>query len=231
VRLFLSIILGAGGVCAQSGIEVPAIGVIVDSSGSLRQVQGVAGSFFLAPPSVPGVLSAACSEQLCLVKTGSKILSATGETDAAPGPAIFAFSGDSATIFFPESRTFARWHDNTLDPLDWAVDGEILSVRSTEIAIRKDGTVSIVHPDGSVVDSIADATGPVLLLPKGAVFAAKDEIVLRQDNREVRFELAGADHISAMGPGYVAISAGGAIYALRIDPGRESLYLLPGNAP
>src|SRR6202030_4707980 len=74
---------------AQSGIEVPAIGVIVDSSGALRQVQGVAGSYLLGPAGMPGVLSAACSEQLCLIKTDSKIISTTGEADAPPGPAIF----------------------------------------------------------------------------------------------------------------------------------------------
>jgi hypothetical protein len=235
MRLFLSIVLGAGCVCAQSGIEVPAVGVIVDSSGALRQVQGVAGSFFLAPPSVPGVFSAACSEQLCLVKTDSKILSATGETDAPPGPAIFGFSGDGAIVFFPEARAFARWHNDVVEPLDWAVDGEVLSVRSSEIAIRKDGAVSLVHADGSladgsVADSIADASGPVLLIPKGVVFATNNEIVLRQDDSEVRFELADAQSITAMGSRYVAICAGGAIYALRIDAGRESLFLLPGIA-
>jgi hypothetical protein len=216
---------------AQSGIEVPAIGAVVDSSGALRPVQGVAGSFLLGPASVPGVLSAACSEQMCLAKTDSKILSATGETDAPPGPAIVGFSGDNAIVFFPEVNTFARWHADTLDPLDWTLDGEILSIRATQIAVRRNGSVSIVRPDDSTIDSIPDASGPVLLLPKGAVFATQDEIVLRQDGGEVRFELAGAESITAMGARYVAIHAGGAIYALRIDPGREGLYRLPGRVP
>ena len=216
---------------AQSGIEVPGIGVIVDSSRGLRPVQGVAGSFLLGPASMPGVLSAACSEQMCLAKTDSKILSATGETDARTGPAIFGFSGDDAIVFFPEVHTFARWHADTLDPLDWTLDGEVLSVSATEIAVRKDGEVSIIRPDGFVVDSIPDASGPVLLLPVGVVFATKDEIVLRQDQSEVRFELAGAESIAAMGPHYAAIRAGGAIYALRTDPGREGLYRLPGSVP
>ncbi len=130
---------------------------------------------------------------------------------------------------------FARWHDDSLDPLDWAVDGEVLSVRfsdgEAEIAVRRDGQVSIVRPDGSVLDSIPDASGPVLLLPKGVIFATQDEIVLRQDDSEVRFELADAQSITVMGPHYAAISAGGAIYALRTEPGRASLFLLPGNAP
>ncbi len=229
--------------CAQSGIEVPAVGAIVDSSGALRQVQGVAGSFLLGPASMSGVLSAACSERMCLAKTDSKILSASGETDAPPGPAIFGLAGNDAIAYFPEPRTFARWHDDTVDPLDWAVDGEVLSIRlngrDAEIAVRRDGQVWIVHPDGSVVDSIADAAGPVLLLPDGAVFTTSNELVLRHmdatsDATEVRFDLMGAESITAMGAHYAAIyvgRAGGTIYALRTEPGREGLYRLPGSAP
>ena len=217
--------------CAQSGIEVPNAGAIVDSSGALRQVQGVAGSFSLGAAGIPGVLSAACSEHLCLAKTDSKIVSATGETDAPPGPAIFGLNNGDAIVFFPEPHTFARWHHDALEPLDWTVEGEILSICARNIAVRKDGVVSILHPDGSVVDSIPDASGPVLLLPKGVVFATTEEIVLRQDASEVRFELAEAQSITAMGPGYAAIRTGDAIYALRTEPGRESLFLLPGNKP
>jgi hypothetical protein len=234
MKLILTIILCTGCVLAQSGIEVPGIGVIVDSSGALRQVQGMAGSFLLGPASMPGVLSAACSEQWCLAKTDSKIISATGETDAPPGPAIFALRGDEAIVFFPEPRVFARWHNDVIEPLDWVVEGEVLSIRLTEIAVRRDEQVWIVHPDGSVVDTIPGASGPVLLLPKGVVFATEDEIILRQGDSEVRFELADAQIITAMGAHYAAIYAGGtggSVYALRIDPGREALYRLPGSAP
>ena len=142
-------------------------------------------------------------------------------------------------VFFPEPRTFARWHDDALDPLDWAVDGEVLSIRQsggeTEIAVRRDGSIWIVHPDGSVVDWIADTTGPVLLLEEGALFAIADELVLRRrDRSEVRFDLTGAESIAAMGPHYAAIYVGrtsDAVYALRTDSGRESLFLLPGSTP
>ncbi len=234
MKLILTIIFVSACAWAQSGIEVPAIGVIVDSSGALRQVQGVAGSYLLGPASMSGVLSAACSEQLCLAKTDSKIISATGETEAPPGPAIFGLSGAEATVFFPEPRVFARWHNDTLETLDWVVEGDVLSIRLKEIAVRRHDGISIVRPDGSAIGFIPYASGPVLLLPKGVVFATQDEIVLRQDGREVRFALADVQSITAMGAHYTAIyvsRAGGAIYALRIDPGRESLFLLPGNVP
>jgi hypothetical protein len=232
MRLTLGLFLGIGCAWAQSGIDVPSAGAIVDSSGALRQVQGVAGNFWLGPASMSGVLSAACSEQLCLVKTNSKILSATGEADAPPGPAIFDLSGDEAILFFQEPRIFARWHNNVLETLDWVVDGEVLSIRRKKIAVRRDGQVSIVHPDGSAVDSIVDATGPVLLLAEGVLFATPNELVLRhRDASEVRFELTGAMSITAMSAHYAAIHAGDMVYALRIDPGREGLYRLPGSTP
>ena len=217
---------------AQSGIEVPSAGVIVDPSGALRPVEGVAGSFLLGPATMSGVLSAACSKRLCLAKTDSKILSATGEIDAPPGPAVFGVDGDGAIVFFPEPRIFARLHDNILDPLDWTVDGEILSVHATEIAVRRDGHVWIVHPDGSVVDWIADTSGPVVLLEAGVLFATPEELVLRRrDASEFRFGLTGAESIAAMGTNYAAIQSDNVTYALRTEPGRESLYLLPGTAP
>jgi len=237
MRLIATIVFSAG--CSWAQIEIPAMGAIADSSGALRQVKGVAGSFLLGPATVSGVLSAACSERLCLAKTDSKILSATGETDAPSGPAIFALAGSDAIVYFPEPGVFAHWHDDTLETLDWVVDGEVLSIRLhgkvIEIALRREGQVWIVHPDGSVIDSIAEATGPVLLLPEGVLFATSDEVVFRRDGTEARFEVAGVDSITAMGPHYAAIYAGNdvgvAVYALRTEPGRESLFLLPGMNP
>jgi hypothetical protein len=221
---------------AQSGIEVPTLGAVIDSAGDLRPVQGVAGNFLLGPATVPGVLSAACSERLCLAKTDSKIVSSAGEADAPPGPAVFAVGASEAVVFFPETRAFARWHDDTLDRLDWSVEGDVLSIRlhggEAEIAVRRGTDAWIVHPDGAVIDWIANTAGPVLLLREGLLFATPDQIVLRRpDASEVRFDLPGAESIAAMGPHYAAIRAGSATYALRTDFGRENLLLLPGNRP
>jgi hypothetical protein len=207
---------------SQSGIEVPLVGMIVDPSGSLRSVQGVAGSFLLGPPMANGVLSAACSEQLCLAKTDSKILSATGQVDAPPGPAIFGFDGDQAIVFFAESRAFAWWNKDRLDPLDWTVDDEVLSMRigdnGIEVALRRDWT--------------GVTNGPFLLLKEGVLFATADELVLRRpDTSDMRFELTGAESISAMGPHYAAIRSGAVTFALLLDAGHEQLFVLPGNAP
>lgn len=221
------IVLLSVAVCAwsQSGIDIPAAGVIVDSQGFLRGVQGVAGSFLLGPAMMSGVLSAACSEQLCLAKTDSKILSATGEADAPPGPALFGWDGDTAVICFPESRTLARWRENTLEPLDGTVDSDVISLRVAgdriEFTLRRDWA--------------GVTEGPVLLLHEGVLFATADELVLRRrDATELRFEFNGAETITAiasMGPHYAAIRAGATTFALRLDAGQEQLFVLPGNNP
>jgi hypothetical protein len=230
-------ILCAACAWAQSAIEVPTAGAVVDPSGNLRQVQGVEGSFLLGPPAAAGVLAAACWERLCLAKTDSQILSPTGQTDAPPGPAVFGLgTADDAVVFFPATHSFARWRDNALEPVDWTVDGDLLSLRlrgeETEIAVRRDTGVWIVRPDGSTVDWIGTSTGPVLLLPEGVLFATSDQLILRRaDASELRFDLADAESISALGPHYAAIRAGDAIYALRTDQGHENLWLLPGNTP
>ncbi|MCU1337869.1 MAG: hypothetical protein JWO19_3450 [Bryobacterales bacterium] len=236
MRRILAVLFWAGYACAQSGIEVPSLGAIVDPSGALRPVQGVAGNFFLGSASVAGVLSAACSERLCLAKTDSKILAASGETDAPPGAAVFGLDGDDAVLFFLQSRKFARWHENTLESLDWAVDGDVLSIRlgggEAEIAVRRDSTVWVVRPDGAVVDWIADTAGPVLLLADDVLYATPDQLVLRRRNAsEMRFDLTGAETITTMGAHYAAIRAGDAVYALRIEADREDLFLLPGSTP
>jgi hypothetical protein len=211
-------------VCAwsQSGIDVPVIGMVVDPSGSLRAVQGVAGNFLLGPAVATGVLSGACSEQLCLAKTDSKILSATGQADAPPGPAVFGLDRDTAVIFFPQSQTFARWRDNTLEPLNWTVDDEVLSIcigdHGIEILARRDWA--------------GETNGPLLLLSEGVLFATADELVVRhRDGSELRFELYGAESITSMGRHYAAIRAGAMTFALRLDPGQEQLFVLPGSAP
>ena len=236
ILLAFSPLFWAASAWAQSGIEVPDIGTIVDASGILRRVQGVAGNFRLGPAIASEVLSAACSERVCLAKTDSKVLSTTGEVEAPPGPAIFGFDAAEAIVYFPGPRTFARWHDNILDPLECPVDGEVLALRvrggETEIAVRRDRRVWRVHQDGSVMDWIAETAGPVLLLREGVLFATPDELILRRrDAREVRFALAGAETMTAMGSLYIAIRAGGTTYALRMEPGNERLFLLPGSVP
>jgi len=231
---YLAIFLSVG---FAGGQTLPKIGEMLDTAGSARPVFGVAGNFLVGAVDAANVVSEACSERLCLTKTASTIRSATGETDSPPGPAIFGLDGTTAIVYFPQTRTFARWHDDMLDPLDWVVDREVLSIGTNEIgasqiAVRRGDTVVIVTPDGAILDSLPSPSGPVLLLSQQVLFTDGDSLVLKKPNAsELRFDLPGAISFSPLSAHYAEIRAGSALYALRIDAGREHLFQLPGSQP
>ena len=229
----MKILLGlAIGACAwaQSGLARPQLGKMLDPNGAVRTVYGIAASVTLGDAEITGVLSSACSKNFCLAKTATSVISLLGSAPAPPGHALFAFDGDTAFVWFPQSRQLAEWQNGALTTIDSTVDGEVLSIRATagavEFAVRRQSGVWIVKPDGSVVDSLPLSTGPVMLIQGGAVYATRDEIVLR----DVRIPLQQASAFSQMTDGYLEVRTGNADYALRIEKGRETLFQLPGVA-
>lgn len=227
-------ILTAFAICtcawAQSGIDRPRLGKMLDSSGSVRTVYGIAASVSLGDAEITGVLSSACSKKFCLAKTDTSIVSAFGSADAPAGPALFAFDADTAFVWFPQSRQLAQWQNGVLTPIDSSIEGDVLSIRasagSVELAVRRESGEWIVKPDGSVVDSLPRAAGPVMLIPGGVVYATRDEIVIR----DLRIPLKRVTAFSQMSAGYLEVRAGGVDYALRVEKGRETLFQLPGVA-
>ena len=240
MRIFL---VAALSVCAwaQTGLERPPLGTMLDSNGAARPVYGVVGSVTLGGTTATGVLSIACSRQLCLMKTDSAIQSSAGAISAPPGPAVFGLDQAAAYVYFPESRQLARWHDTQLDWIPWDLPGEVLSLQavsgSVHAAVRLNRQVSIVHlalDDGSlaVLDGLPDTASAVMLLGSGVLYADPDKVVLRRpDGTEQLFEVKAANAFFALGDGYVEIRAGPSTFALRIDPGRERLFLLPEPVP
>ena len=217
------------GLCwGQAPIAAPSIGKMLDTSGTLRTVYGMAGNFTVGPPEAMRVISAACSETLCLAKTANRIQGPTTSAFAPPGPALFGFDGSDAVVYFPVARQFARWRQGRLLRLPWHVDGEVLALRGTEIAVRRDADVWVVRPDGTILDYLGQVAGPVLLLDGAAVLASEDALVLRRPAQDdVRFELSGIQGFSALGSEYVQVKTAAGSYALRTTPGREDLLLLP----
>jgi len=214
---------------AQSGIEQPTLGKILDRNGAVRTVYGIAASVTVGDAELTGVLSSACSKVLCLAKTETSIVSPSGSVAGPSGRALFAFDGDAALVWFTESRQLARWQNDELTLVDSIIDGDVLSMRaaegSVEFAVRRSSGVWIVTLDGGVVDSLPHSTGPVMLIPGGVVYATRDEIVIR----DVRIPLAHVREFSSMAPGYLQVCAGGVDYALRVEKGRETLFQLPGG--
>lgn len=227
--------LMAAGACvwAQSGVERPALGLMIDATGFARPVYGVMGSVTLGEDTGAAVLSLACSRALCLMKTDGALVS-NGEAIAAPpGPALFAFDGEAAFVYFPQTKQLVRFHHGQLDQLAFDVQGEILALRATrgalEFATRREDGIWIVRDGNLIVDSLPDdASGPVFLLEGGVAFSTPDALVLhRADASEIRFKIAGIETSTRMSDAYLQVRAGSAMYALRVEPGREQICLLP----
>jgi hypothetical protein len=189
-------------VLAWGPIERPQLGLMLDANGAVRPLYGAAASAMLGDPVLTGVLSFGCSAQICLFKTGTAIIASDGSRAAAPaGSAIFAMEGASAYIYFPDTQQRTRWHHGQLEWIDF-VPGE------------------------------AVPTDTVIPLDDGSITAAADHIELvRRDGSELAFAVAGVQRFFAMGMGYVQAITDSGMWILRVEPGREQIFLLPGISP
>ena len=180
-------------------IERPQLGLMLDSNGALRPVYGTAASATLGDPVLTGVLSFGCSAQMCLMKTEAAIIASDGTSAAAPtGTAIFTMHGASAYLYFPGSEQWARWHDGQLEWID------------------------------SVPDEVVP-TATVMLFEDGSITATADHVALvRRDGSELDFAGAGVRQFFALGKGYVQAVTDTGMWILRVEPGAEQIFLLPG---
>jgi hypothetical protein len=180
-------------------IERPQLGLMLDSNGAVRPVYGTAASATLGDPVLTGVLSFGCSARLCLMKTEAAIIASDGTSAAAPaGTAIFSIDGASAQIYFPDNQQWARWHDGQLEWIDFVLDEVV-------------------------------PTGTVMQLEDGVIAATADHIALvRRDGSELDFAVAGVRQFFAIGKGYVQAVTDTGMWILRVEPGAEQIFLLPG---
>ncbi len=214
-------------VCASAQMEQPRIGTMLDSSSLARPVFGVAASA-TAGGALGRFLSIACSSGACAAKTAHEIVSwsAAGRQSipAPKGPAIFAFDRDSILVY--SNHKLIRWRGGAVEPVPLNITGEVLSMRGPDFAVRRDDGTWIVQDGDIAVAAIPEATGPVMLLDGAVLFAANDETVLRRADGDVRFPVR-ANAFIAMSDAYVEIRSGSLNYALRIEPRREKLFVLP----
>lgn len=182
-------------------IERPQVGLMLDVNGAVRPVYGTAASATLGDPVLTGVLSFGCSAQVCLFKTEAAIIASDGTSAAAPtGTAIFTMDGAFAFIYFPSTQQWTRWRDGQLEWIDFA-------------------------PDEAV------STGTVIGLVDGSITATADHIALvRSNGTELDFDVADVQQFFAMGKGYVQVVTDTGMWILRIEPGREQIFLLPGTS-
>jgi hypothetical protein len=227
---------------AQSRIEQPQLGLMLDRGGAARPIYGVAGSVTCGDAVATGATGVGCSARACLVKTDSAVVrvmrSANSFIEAPGGPAVLALDGDTAFVYFSELKRLLRWSNGQLAAVDLPVPDVVATAAIVSLRVRKsvlefavtqdDGKTWIVRSDGSFVDFVTDGRGPVLLLQHGVLFATADGLVLRRsDGSELRFDVAGVVSLFEVGEGYVEALTASAAYGIKIDSGREQMFLLP----
>ena len=251
VLLFL-FALGQGPVFAQ--LVPPRIGLVSDLTGALRPVIGVSGNFLMGDPVARSVLSAACSGTFSFVKTETtlSILDGVTETDfpSPAGPALFSFFGHAGFAFFPSDGSLRRWDGVNLNSvaLD-AFTGDVLALAQSDanhvwLAVRQsDAQVYVLLFDGisGALQSstpLTNASGSIALLNgQEFLYTSQSGLMLHRANGlEIAFsapgigELAGV-HFELLGANWWSVKASGQHFAIRTEPGRESLYRLPESAP
>src|SRR5215471_13313140 len=138
---------------AQSGLQPPGLGVMLDPNGFLRPVSGAAGSFVVGEARAGRLLSFSCSQSTCVAKTRDSILASAACIPAPSGPAVIAAGDSETTLSFQQSAQFAQLRNGALQTLDWIVDGEVLSMVSMpsgiKFAVKRETGVWITALDGS----------------------------------------------------------------------------------
>jgi hypothetical protein len=99
----------------------------------------------------------------------------------------------------------------------------------SHLAIEQRGDVFfIVAPDGSTVDALPRvARQPILLIGETPLYSTGKAIVIGN----ARIPCPGVTALRRMSPEWVQVTASNREYALRIEPGRETLFLLPAAHP
>lgn len=255
--LFFLLLHGAAISYAQSPLDRPRIGYLVDRGGALRPLYGTAANFILGEALFSGNVSCASSAAEALVKTPEEVIlvGANGETKnrwAAPaGDALFAFhvDGAPALVFYLDGPSLMRVVEDRLEgvPLDMdRLGGAIVAIAAPDdasalLAVARGEEVwlvSISTESGEVTGErlLAGVTGRVHLTADGSVlYTENGDLVWRGgDGAEKRFTLgAEVRSFASFGSGWVAAWAQhtGAeeptLYGLRLDAGREGLYQLP----
>ena len=245
----------AAAVYAQPALAPPQVGFLQDGANSYRPVWGIAGNFVLGGSAFSGVASAAYSGSFGLVKTDKSVIAVDNQgkvlaSMAAPaGPAAFAFfsDGSPAFIYLASTNLLFEWYGTRFQmvPFDYQLfpPSAVLGISAPDrghvtFLIKRDlrpWEIRVLIDTGQS-DSQAALTGantPALRLSSGElVYADANGIVIRKaDATEIHLnaQLPLSFSFAQMGAGWVELSDLGssARFAIRVTPGRESLYFLP----
>ncbi len=95
---------------------------------------------------------------------------------------------------------------------------------------RRGEAIYVIAPDGGTVDILPPDAKTAVLVENGVLYSTPQEVVLRRfRSREIHFPAEGVTALKAMSPEYVQVSADRQL-ALRIEDGREAMFVLPKPA-
>ncbi|MGI8742473.1 MAG: hypothetical protein ACR2NN_07860 [Bryobacteraceae bacterium] len=234
--------VAAGVAFAQPAIESPQIGWIT-SSGQLRPVIGLAANFVVGESIGDRVVSSSFSGSFGLVKTDSSVLvldraaQVLFQTDADPGPALFAFAtdGSPAFVYLAQTKSLLSWKSDHLETTAFELDGTVLAIGNRDVIVKRDGGLWRVDLADGTQTPIPGVEGPVLPLSDGSLlYSDSQSFVLRQpDGTERRIDGAvPAAAFEQMGKDWVHVTEQDSTrqFAIRLELGREQLFQLPESA-
>jgi hypothetical protein len=235
----------------QSAIAPPQLGFVEDSAHTLRPAYGVAGNFILGPAVAKNILSEAFSGSFGLLKTDSSLAAFNSQgkllasVDAAPGPALFAFSpgGSTALAYIASSNALVEWSGSAFVPVSVNISDTVVSIAfpaplKASLLIQRGDTIwRLSFPLGTAGASSQNALiglhAPVLALPSGQlVYRDTGGIVIRStDASEIHIgaSLPASFSLQQMNRDWVQLSDlnSSRRFAIRATAGREGFYQLP----
>lgn len=227
-------------------VETPSIGFARGSGGAVLRVSGVSGAFITDRTEQVGIVSAAFSDRMGLVKADSsiRVLDANGavlsEADAPEGVALFGFdaAGTAGIAWCAGPLTVYRdgaWTSVPFDAAGAAVAAvAIKDTASVLVALRGDrlSVMQIRAADGAVeaITDLGPIDGPMLLFSGGGTMFVRDGLlVYRTASGDERTVDAPADLVEFvnMGSGWIqARTSSGPGLVLRMEP-ELRVYQLP----
>lgn len=255
MKSFVMAFMLAAAAYAQPALAPPQVGFLQDGAHSFRPVWGIAGNFVLGGSTLTGVASAAYSGSFGLVKTDTSVVAmdnlarVLGSVDAPPGPAAFAFfsDGSPAFVYLASANLLFTWSGTAFQmvPFDCQLftPSAVLGIAAPDRAhvaflIERNGGLRefrILIESGQADSQIflGQASAPALRLASGElIYTDSNGVVIRKtDATEIHLnaQLPPSLSFAQMGADWVELSdlASSARFAIRVTPGRESLYFLP----
>lgn len=255
MRTVTALFLLSAGAWAQSSLAPPQLGFVEDGAYALRPAYGLAGNFVLGPSLAGNVVTQAFSGSFGLLKTASSLAAFDSQgkrqasMDAAPGPALFAFSPDGVTglAYIASNHALFEWRGSAFEPVSLnyqeAIAETVLAIAfptpsEASLFVQRDDTIweqrVALGKVGTISqNAVIGVHAPLLALPTGDILYsdALGIVVRRTDGAEVRIaaSLPAGFSLQQMNRDWVQLTDldRNARFAIRTTPGREGFYQLP----